>query len=330
MIVLLPIRSRAQNEDKNFKVGERVEYKEGYYPREAWFQGTVVSLYPENKQVVVHWDPRPDYPSYTRGNVSMYEQGYSINDVRHIAVRTGDKAAGNPADVNATVTPANGARMDKTETARTQVGTGLMTKLEISGYLRAHAFVNGQPKNDPQVCKDLIEQIKRRGVKEQFDQKTDDLSPLNTSRCWYQSTDTNVYDAIDYNIGPPVTINWLSATWNMSVIGGTVDTARGDGYIYRKNESYAKLGFLTINGNGTYTWKVDPWDPPAKYLNGTWRNATKEEMGQRGGAGVVLQKAAEGADWIAFKYLNVYMKGDNIDVQHLQSRGAHRRIGSRR
>ena len=53
-------------------------------------------------------------------------------------------------------------------------------------------------------------------------------------------------------------------------------------------------------------------------------------MRLRGGAGLVLQKADEGADWIVFKYVNQYIKGDHIDVQHLQERGAKRRIGDRK
>jgi hypothetical protein len=116
----------------------------------------------------------------------------------------------------------------------------------------------------------------------------------------------------------------------MYVVGGTVDTAPGDGYIYRKNESIAKLGFLTIDAGGTYTWKVEPSDPPARYVRGTWRKATAAEMRLQGGAGIVLQNAAEGRDWIAFKYqTRVPNKSERIDVQDLQYRGAHRRIGWR-
>ncbi len=64
--------------------------------------------------------------------------------------------------------------------------------------------------------------------------------------------DTDVVGAAKYNVGPPTPFAWPAGTWLRYVIGGTVDAAPGDGYIYRKNESIAKLGFLNINGNGTY------------------------------------------------------------------------------
>src|SRR5207249_281532 len=134
-------------------------------------------------------------------------------------------------------------------------------------------------------------------------QKTDNLRPLIDSKCWYQATDTNVYEAIDYNVGPPVTLKWLAGMWKMSVIGATVDTAPGNGLIYRQNEAYGKLGLLTIDGSGTYTWKVYPTDPPAKYIHGAWRKATKEELGMRGGEGIVLKTGVDGEDWIVFKSL---------------------------
>src|SRR5712692_1734694 len=79
VVGLLPTQSRAQDEDKNFKVGDKVEYKASSYPKEVWKEGTVIKLYPEYRQVLIRWDPRPDYPEYTKGNVSTYEQGYSIN-----------------------------------------------------------------------------------------------------------------------------------------------------------------------------------------------------------------------------------------------------------
>ena len=318
MIVMLPMQSWAQDGDKNFKVGERVEYREGYPPREVWHEGTIVKLYsPEDKQVLVHWDPRPDYAPYTHNGVSIYEQAYSIDSVRHIKTHPADKPVvenGGPKKVE-TKQPEDG-------------GKGLMTHEEILGYLRTHGYVNGQHKNDRQVCIDLIEQIKRRGVTSRLEVYKDDLSPIYSNGCGI--ADTDVEGATEYNVGTPTTVDWLSGTWLMYVIGGTVDTARG-GYIYRKNESIAKLGFITINGNGTYTWKVNPWDTPAKYVKDTWRMATKEEMKLQGGTGIVLHNGEQGADWIVYKYMIPDpSKIERIDVQHITSRGGMRRIGWRK
>ena len=164
IILLTSAQSKAQDAVNSYHVGERIEYKASSYP-EAWMQGTVIRVDPQYNQLLVRWDPRPDYPQYTHN---------------------------------------------------------------------------------------------------------------------------------------------------------------------RKNESIGKLGFVTINANGTYVWKVNPADPPAKYVKGTWRKATAKEMNLQGGAGLVLQKAAEGSDWLVFKYMNPYNKGDAIDMRQIYTTGGYRRIGWRR
>lgn len=322
MIVIAPIRSWAQGDVSSYKVGEKVEYKEGYYPRETWFQGTVVKL-DADKGVYIRWDPRPEsyYDAYMKNGVMTYQQFYGVADVRHLKAH--DKPEDKkdvPKDIKI---PPDNRGGNRTPVAG---GRGLMTKADITGYLLANAYANGKPINDPEMCKDLIEQIKLRGVKEQFGVLDDDIKPLGDSRCWYQSNDTNVYEAIDYNLGRPLTTNDLVANWNLYTLGATVDTVHADGNLYRQNEFVSgKYGFITIRANGTYTWKVKPSDPPASYLKGSWRNATKEEMGMRGGAGVVLQKAADDRDWIVYKYLDEkYMPG-GIDVRELPSQSGGNR-----
>lgn len=319
ILALMPIESRAQD-DENFKVGERVEYKDSSYP-ESWKEGTVIKVHPEYKQVVVRWDPRPDYPAYTHNGVSTYEQAYSYTDVRHIKARTEEKTAtNNSGNANEPVNGNNEKKetANKAEAPGAGGGKGLMTKEEILGYMRTHGYINGQPKHDPQVCKDLVEQIKRRGVVAPII-PGDDSSFINANGC-ANAEATDVVGATGDNIGPPTKLDWLMGTWNMTVSTVTTYSA-----------SFAKLGFLTINANGTYIWKVDPLDPPAKYVHGNWRKATPDEMGSYGGAGIVLQKGPEDTDWIVFKYMDQFNKADRIDVRSLQNRGMHsRRIGWRR
>jgi len=84
-ILVLGVASFAQNQ--TFTVGERVEYKDKSWPTEVWKEGTIVKVMPEYHQVVVHWDPRDDYPSYTRNGVSIYEQAYNMDSVRPITRR---------------------------------------------------------------------------------------------------------------------------------------------------------------------------------------------------------------------------------------------------
>ena len=334
MIVMLSTQSWAQDAVSSYKVGERVEYRDrnDYI---VWFEGTIVRLVPESEQVLIRWDPRADYPSYTHDGKSTMEQGYTMDLVRHIKARTADKPEDKNGGADATVNPANSAKKDKPDEAQTaaiQGGTGLMTKEEILGYMKTNGYVNGQPKYDQQVCRDLIEQIKRRGVKESLRGSrtywTDDLSPITKNGCGSPSDD--VIGATSYNIGTPTTLDWLFGPWRLYVFGGTVVTAPGDGYIHTKNEVVGEKGFLTINGNGTYTWKV-AGDPPAN-INGTWRNATKEEMGLQGGAGIVLLKGERGDDWIAFKQMdpNKVHKEEYIQVNGLLNGPSYKRFGPRK
>ena len=315
---LLSTQSWAQDAVSSYKVGERVEYREGYPPREVWFEGTIVKLYPDNRGVLVHWDPRPDYAAYNHDGKSNYEQAYDFDRVRHIKTRPADKpVAENGGPIK--IVPQQPVAGD---------GKGVMTHEEILGYMRAHGYANGQPKRDVQVCIDLVEQIKARGVTSPLEVYKDDLEPYYKNDCGGFVAD-DVVRATTFNIGTPTTNNWLFDTWIMYVIGGTVDTAPGDGYIHRKNESMAKMGFLTINSNGTYIWKIYPTDPPAKFLKGTWRNATKVEMKVQGGAGIVLHQGEAGADWIVFKYMDASNKAERVEVENMDGWGGNRRIGWR-
>ena len=307
--IMLSTQSMAQNDDKSFKVGDKIEYKEGYEPRETWSEGTIDRIDTTYGGVIVR----------TTAGVTFF---IKTTDVRHL------KTHPNPGAVNVgenlvvdqqTVPPNN-------RPLPADTGEGLMTKEEITGIFRSSPRAN----TDRQFCKDLIEQIKRRGVKEQFSQKDDDLTPLSNSKCWYQSPETNVHEAIDYNLGPPVTLRWLEAgPWKLTTIGATVDTAHGNGDIYRQNEAYGKLGFLTIDGGGTYIWKVYPTDPPAKYIHGAWRNTTTEELGLRGGDGIVLKSGFQGDDWIVFKNLDEPHPGNGIEIRSVQQGVGKRYFGSR-
>ena len=317
MIVLLPIQSWAQDAVSSYKVGERVEYKDRS-DYTVWYEGTIVRLVPESEQVVIRYDPRPGYEGFTHDGVNSFERAFDMERVRHIKTRPADKPVvenGAPTKI-VPVQPVAGD------------GKGLMTKEEIIGYMKTNGYVNGQPKYDQQVCMDLIEQMKRRGVKEPFNRGIDDEDPIYKNGCGSPKDD--VVGAAARNLGTPTTLDWLFGPWRLNVFGGTVVTAPGDGYIHTKNEVVGERGFLTINGNGTYTWKV-AGDPPAN-INGTWRNATKKEMGLQGGAGIVLLKGEAGYDWIAFKQMdpNKVHKEDRIEVEGLLNGGSYRRYGPRK
>jgi hypothetical protein len=276
--------------------------------------------------VIVRWDPRDDYPSYTHDGRSTYEQAYALDAVRHL----GAAAAGTAPAAPAAAAPQVAASARLPAPAGTQPASAgpPLAKQEIIGYMRARAYAGDQPTHDVNVCRALVELIKARGVEAPLQPGYDDLAPFADNGC-YAAQDTDVVAATRSNIGAPVATNWLMGTWAMYVLGGTVDFAAGDGWVYRKNESLAKLGALTLNADGSYVWKVEPGDPPEKYVRGRWRAATASEMNVQGGAGIVLLHAAEGADWIVFKYMDASNKAERVEVEHLQSRGAYRRIGWR-
>jgi hypothetical protein len=311
-----------------FTIGERIEYKDKSYPAEVWKEGTIVKVMPEYHQVVVRWDPRDDYPSYTHNGVSIYDQAYNMDSVRPIKPKTenqptAEKVAGGNNGTNHGKETKPGT---ETPRAKDAPGGGLMSKQEILGYMRTHGYANGQPLHDLQVCKDLIEMMKKRGVQEPLRAGTDDLSPINDNGC-AGAQNTDVTEASVANIGVPPTINWLAGTWTLTVFGDTVYSAPGDGYIYKQGPKTGTQGSLTISTNGSYIWN----DGKGQVIRGAWRNASAEEMNVQGGTGIVLLHAAQGRDWIVFKFQSrVPNKTERINVEDLESRGSSRWMGWRR
>ncbi len=90
MVVLLPIRSWAQDNVNSYKVGEKVEYRDRN-DKTDWFEGTIVSLSPRSEQVVIRLDPRAGYEGFTHNGVNSFEQAYNMDSVRHLKRRTADK-----------------------------------------------------------------------------------------------------------------------------------------------------------------------------------------------------------------------------------------------
>lgn len=328
LIALMVFTGSTMAQETQFTVGERVEYKDKSYPAEVWKEGTVVRVMPEYHQVLVRWDPRDDYPSYTHNGVSIYEQAYNMDNVRPIKPKADNQPPANNGDANTNTPPLNQPDPQPKDgpAAGNGGGTGLMSKQEILGYMKTHDYANGQPKHDLQVCRDLIEMMKRRGVQEALRAGTDDLKPINENGC-AGAQDTDVTEASVYNQGVPPTINWLAGTWTLTVFGDTVWSAPGDGYIYKQGPKTGTQGALTISANGSYSWN----DGKGQIIKGAWRNATAAEMNVQGGTGIVLQHAAQGRDWIVFKFQSrVPNKSERINVEDLQSRGSSRWMGWRR
>ncbi len=91
-------------------------------------------------------------------------------------------------------------------------------------------------------------------------------------------------------------LGWFLGRWSLTIVAPTVDRAKADGYLYRREESGARMGFVQIDPDGTFTWKVLPSDPASAWIRGRWRPASASEPGAR----VVLLGGEDRRDWVVY------------------------------
>jgi hypothetical protein len=90
----------------------------------------------------------------------------------------------------------------------------------------------------------------------------------------------------------------FAGRWAMGIAGmSTTYRAQGSTVTRTDRGTGARGGFLEIDPNGTYTWKLLPSDPPEAYFRGKWRAATNAEQRAEVSA-IVLVAAYENANWI--------------------------------
>jgi hypothetical protein len=300
------VHTFAQKTD--YRPGDRIMYKANPN-KDVWEEGTFVKKTYDGSQPVVRFKPDQYFPNGWEQALASWDQ------IRPYQAATQNPKANNDPPVRTVpqtprnTTPAGG-------------GKGVMTKEEVLAYMREHT--NGA-KQDPQVCKDLIEIIKRRGVKERLHYGKDDVSPITKNGCSYVGTD--VMAAVDSNLGAPTTLGWLTGTWKLAIWGINNKYVNTNTGRVVTHDVVGAAGSLTINANGTYTWRAEP---ESKVYQGTWRNATAQEMVYQGGTGLVLHNAVEGTDWIVYKKMS--QDGDDLDrleVENLKYRGSDRYVGTR-
>ncbi len=157
--------------------------------------------------------------------------------------------------------------------------------------------VGDKPFDDPAKLRkailDLDALVKNRGTK--FLHNT----ALNYFGDWLSKHGFSAIGPINHNFGPPNDQKWLFGSWVTSKTGLPVHWVEGDKLITWTEIGAANTGIVTINKDGTYRWQMDSAKGD---IVGKWRPATVEEMGDQGGAGVILEKAKEGAEWVAYKY----------------------------
>jgi len=279
------------------KPGDKVEYKAQNWP-EKWEVGTLIKELPGGKQVLVAEKPNQFYPE-------GFQRAYALNEIRPIRQAEEKPAKADAARPGENETPLRDATKDGGP-GDVKAGT-LMTREEILQYLKDRIGSNPwtHPQK-PQVVSDLVALIRRRGVSFRDQIGSEFENTLRNSG----GNETTIPYAIKFNYGAPTTLDWYVGTWNTS------QTSVNSWWLLG-----AKTGFMTINANGTYVWKLYVNDPPAKYVAGAWRKATAEEMAVSyyGGDGIVLLKAKGNTDWMVMKERAATMKGDWIQITYLET-----------
>jgi hypothetical protein len=184
-----------------------------------------------------------------------------------------------------------------------------LTKEQVLAFVRERVGTDGPHPMREKTCAELRDLIKKRGV---------DFKPAATliSELHQAGGDMSVYYVLQANVGRPPELKWFLDEWDV-----WLTTRPG---FAPSLENGAKFGFVAIEADHKYLWKVGADDPPAKWIDGKWREATAEELKYYGGAGIVLLKGEQGEDWIVHKDDNAPRDQEWINIAQLESRQIRR------
>ncbi|KAF0096688.1 MAG: flagellar motor switch protein FliN [Hyphomonadaceae bacterium] len=312
---------------QTFQAGQQVEYKAQRWP-EKWDKGVIIRVYPEGTQVLVREAPTQFFPE-------GFERAYALEDVRPAAPPA--PAAQNPpnpvvqdapAPQNAPMPPPAQQNqpmpMPQPMPAPTANntpaggGAGLMSQQDVLSFL-TNRLGNGDPFANPgreAALQALRQEILRRGVNFRHHAIGDFSNQLGRFGAL-----SNVTYALSSNFGAPARQNELNGNWRLMKVGATTTFTQGND-LYRRMEYAGDAGSLAINADHTYVW-----NSPSGVLRGSWRSATQAEMAasDKGGEGVVLNRAKSGADWLVYKRAEEGPEGTGIMVTDLATRNMRER-----
>ena len=282
----------------DYKPGEKIEYLAETYPKEVWEEGTFIRPSYDGKQPIIRQKPN-------EFQKDGFETGWYWEKIRPLgAKKTTAKTEQKTEETEDNPSP--------TETTK-DFGTGLMSQADVLSFVQTKLGDNPSqnPRRD-EIKKELVEMIKARGLDFRFETNSDFYSKLNK----YVAMTSDMVFPLHYNFGAPTKESWLTGSWQLSKTGAAVDYEK-DGRIYREGEiAVGGIGALTIKADGTYVWKTGAKDS----TSGKWRKATKEEMREQGGDGIVLLKAKGGEDWIVMHDRWTTLKGNWINIYQLNWR----------
>ncbi len=269
-----------------YKPGDKLDYLD-YGKWETG--GTYVGSTPDGKQPIIRKQPNEFYPegSQTAWDWAKIRPAAAANAQPQPPVQNPP-----PKDPPLGLPPAAPPEDGEANGCAATLGEN-----EVLGYLERR--LGNTPFKDSakkeRTERELAKMIRDCGLNFRYQ----NLSTFSTNLDKYGATSI-VRFPLSANFGPPTKQAWYIGTWVNNV----------------QSENYwsiiaAKTGFLTISGNGTYTWKLYSTDPPAKYIKGRWRAATYDEMAAmyQGGSGVVLLGGKSGLDWIVKQDRNTTLKG---------------------
>jgi len=286
---------------KDYKPGEKIEYKSSGYP-EIWEEATFVGITPDGSQPIIRQKPN-------EFNKEGFQRATSWSEIRSVSAKSENKA---PVNTNR----ANNTKADDSTTKQTtkDFGSGLMTQAEVLSFLQTK--MGDKPFENPRredIKKELAEMIKTRGLDFRYSETSADF---NSKLAKYNAITSEVSFPLRDNYGEPTKEKELMGAWNLGKIGAAVDYTKNN-RVYRQGEiGVGNVGTLTLNSDGTYIWK----SATAQSTNGKWREATKEEMKSKGGDGIVLLKAKSGYDWIVTKDRTTTLKGEWLNISELGTR----------
>jgi hypothetical protein len=308
--ILLIASSSVLAQNKDYKPGEKIEWKSADYP-ETWSEATFLRATPDGRQPIIREKPNEFHKD-------GFERATQWDNIRRPLPKAPPAPAGS---ITKGATPP-GAPIDEMPPNTKKFGTGLMTQAEVLGYLQAELGDN--PFQNPRredVKKQLVDMMKARGLDFRY---STPLTDFNAKLSKLGAGTSEVVFPLRDNYGEPTKQSWIMGTWKLGKIGAAVDTVKRDG-VYRQSEiGVSNVGTLSLNANGTYVWKAGAKDSTA----GQWRPASGAEMKSQGGAGIVLLKAKGGEDWIVMQDRNTTLAGDWINVYQLNWRQI-REYGSR-
>ena len=298
-IVLLFIADQASAQKKDYKPGEKIEWKTSDYP-ETWEEVTFVKATPDGTQPIIREKPNQFHKD-------GFQQATSWTKIRPLSAKTTNKVPVNDTETeNDATTPA----------PTNDFGTGLITQAQIFSFLQAKigdkAFVD--PPREAGFKRELAEMIKARGLDFRF---TSSDTVFWNKLAKYGGLTGELNFPLTYNYGEPTKEKELMGAWNLGKIGAATTYVKND-RVYRQGEiGVGNIGTLSLNANGTYVWKSVLKAQP---INGKWRKATKEEMTSVGGDGIVLLNAQGEYDWIVTKDRRTMNKGEWINISELRTR----------